>query len=103
MEDTMRLFAVFAIAAGLSYAQRTDGSFERTLNVPGFVDLELITDAGGINVVPGPPGTVRIRGILKPGANWLHRVDLHSRIRQLEAHPPITQTGRSIHVPGRDP
>ena len=66
----MRLLALFAIAVGLCYAQRTDGSFERTLSVTGFADLELTTDAGGIYVVPGPPGTIRIRGILKAENNW---------------------------------
>ena len=33
----MKLFALFAIAAGLCYAQRPEGSFERTLNVSGPV------------------------------------------------------------------
>ena len=94
----MRLFALFAIAVGLCHAQRTDGSFERTLNVTGFVDLDLATDAGGIHVIPGPPGTVRIRGILKAGDNWLTRGDVESRIRELEAHPPIEQNGNTISV-----
>jgi hypothetical protein len=98
----MRLFALFTIAVGLCYGERVDGSFERTLNVTGFVDLELITDAGGIYVVPGPPGTVKIRGILKAGDNWWQRGDVESRIRELEAHPPIMQTGNSIRVGGRD-
>ena len=94
----MRLFALFAIAVGLCHAQRTDGSFDRTLNVTGFVDLDLATDAGGIHVIPGPPGTVRIRGILKAGDNWFTRGDVESRIRELEMHPPIEQTGNSIRV-----
>ena len=94
----MRLFALFVIAASLCQAQRTDGSFERTLKVTGFVDLDLATDAGGIFVVPGPPGTVRIRGILKAGDNWFTRGDVESRIRALEAQPPIEQTGNSIRV-----
>jgi len=94
----MRLFALIAIAVSLCHAQRPEGSFERTLNVTGFVDLELTTDAGGIHVVPGPPGTVRIRGILKAGNNWFERGDVESRIRELEAHPPIVQNGNSIHV-----
>ena len=99
----MRLFALFAIAVGLCYAQRTDGSFERTLRVTGFADLELTTDAGGIYVVPGPPGTIRIRGILKAGDNWFRRrQDVESRIRELEAHPPIVQNGNSIRVEVRD-
>src|SRR5260370_39503181 len=96
--NNMRLFALFAIAVGLCHAQRTDGSFDRTLNVTGFVDLDLATDAGGIHVIPGPPGTVRIRGILKAGDNWFPRGDVESRIRELERHPPIEQTGNSIRV-----
>jgi len=99
----MRLLAIFAIAVGLCYAQRADGSFERTLTVTGFADLELTTDAGGIDVVPGPPGTIRIRGILKAEDNWFHsRGDVESRIRELEAHPPIVQNGNSIRVEVRD-
>src|SRR5258708_10038154 len=94
----MRLFALFAIAVGLCHAQRTDGSFDRALNVTGFVDLDLATDAGGIHVIPGPPGTVRIRGILKAGDNSFSRGDVESRIRELERHPPIEQTGNSIRV-----
>jgi Putative adhesin len=103
MENIMRLLALFAIAVGLCYAQRTDGSFERTLNVTGFADLELTTDAGGIDVVPGPAGTIRIRGILKAEDNWFRRrEDVESRIRELEAHPPIVQNGNSIRVEVRD-
>jgi len=98
----MRLFALLALAAGLCYAERAEGSFERTLTVTGFADLELTTDAGGIDVVPGPPGTVRIRGILKAGDNWFRHGDVESRIRELEAHPPIVQSGNSIRVEVRD-
>lgn len=99
----MRLFALLAIAVGLCYAQRTDGSFERTLHVTGFADLELTTDAGGIDVVPGPPGTIRIRGILKAENNWFRRrEDVESHIRELEAHPPVVQNGNSIRVEVRD-
>src|SRR5258708_19956668 len=101
----MRLFALFAIAVGLCHAQRTDGSFDRALNVTGFVDLDLATDAGGIHVIPGPPGTVRIRGILKAGDNWFTRGDVESRIPELERHPPIEQARNSIPValPSRSP
>jgi len=98
----MRLLALFAIAVALCYAQRTEGSFERTLNVTGFADLDLTTDAGGIYVVPGPPGTIRIRGILRAGDNWFRRGDVEGRIRELEAHPPIVQNGNSIRVEVRD-
>jgi hypothetical protein len=98
----MRLLPLFVIAAGLAWAERPEGHFERTLSVTAFVDLDLTTDAGGISVVPGPPGSVRIRGILKASDNWFRIGNVESRIRELEAHPPIVQTGNSIRVDGRD-
>jgi hypothetical protein len=99
----MRLFALLVIAGGLCYAQRTEGSFERTLNLTGFADLELTTDAGGIDVVPGPPGRIRIRGVLKAEDNWFRRrEDVESHIRELEAHPPIVQNGNSVRVEVHD-
>jgi hypothetical protein len=98
----MRLFAVFAIAVGLCYAQRPEGSFERSFSVSGFVDLDLTTDAGGISVVPGPAGTVRIRGILRASNNFFGRGDAESRIRELEAHPPLVQNGNTVRVELRD-
>src|SRR5215471_15987883 len=98
----MRLFTLFALAAALCYAQRQDGSFERTVNVSGSPDVELITDAGGINVVPGNSGTVHIRAILRASDNWSRRGNVEDRIRDLEAHPPIVQTGNSIRVGGGD-
>ena len=101
----MRLFAVLAllsISLGVCYAQKYNGSFDRTLKVTGFVDLDLATDSGGIYVVPGPPGSVRIRGLLKAGDNWFTRGNAESRIRDLEAHPPIEQSGNSIRVAVHD-
>lgn len=71
--------------------------FERTLSVTGAVELDLNTDAGGIFVVPGPPGSVRIRGILKANRGLLQG-DAEGRIRELEAHPPIEQSGNRIRV-----
>ncbi len=97
----MRLFSVLVIAVGLCHAQGTEGSFERTLNVTGPVDLDLTTDAGGIYVVPGPAGSVHIRGILRANENWLNR-GAEGRIHELEARPPIEQTGNSIRVAVHD-
>jgi Putative adhesin len=98
----MRLLPLFLIAGALAYAERPDGSFERTLGVTGFVDLDLTTDAGGISVVPGPPGRVRIRGILRASDNWFRLGNVESRIREIEARPPIVQSGNTIRVEGHD-
>jgi hypothetical protein len=79
-----------------------EGSFERTLHVSGAVDLDLATDSGGIYLVPGPAGVVRVRGILKAGDHWFNQGDTERRIHELEAHPPIEQNGNSIRVAVRD-
>jgi hypothetical protein len=99
----MRFCVLFAVAAAVSFAQRPEGSFEQTFTVNGAVDLDLNTDSGGISVVPGPPGTVRVRGILKANRFRFRQDDVERRIRDLEAHPPIAQNGNSVRVGVRDP
>jgi Putative adhesin len=86
------------LAAGPTFAQ--EGKFERTLKVSGTVDLDLMTDSGGIVVTPGPPGSVHIRAILKGQLGWMFggSADIESRIRRLEQNPPIHQTGNTIQV-----
>jgi hypothetical protein len=92
------LLAVCLLGGGVMFAQ--EGRFERTLNVSGNVDLDVMTDAGGIVVTPGPPGSVHIRGILKGQHGWMggSSADIESRIRRLEQTPPIHQTGNTIQA-----
>ena len=79
-------------------AQPSQGSFERTLNVAGPANLDLTTDAGGIVVTAGSPGSVRIRGILRAQRRVFGTTDVESRIRQIESNPPIEQSGGTIRV-----
>jgi hypothetical protein len=92
------LIAAGCFAASLLAAQ--EGKFERTLNVSGMVDLDAMTDAGGITVTAGPAGSVHIRAILKAHREWMGGggADVEARIRRLEQNPPIHQTGNSIQV-----
>jgi len=99
----MRLCVLFATVAAICFAQPPAGSFERTFTVSGVVELDLNTDSGGISVVPGPSGTVRVRGILKANRSRSRQGDVERRLRELEAHPPIAQNGNSISVVVRDP
>jgi hypothetical protein len=99
----MRFCALFAAAAAVCFAQHSEGSFERTFTVNGPVELDLNTDSGGVFVVPGPPGTVRVRGILKANRFRFRQGDVERRMRDLEANPPITQNGNGIRVAVRDP
>jgi hypothetical protein len=99
----MRFCILFAAVAAVCSAQRPEGSFERTFAVNGAVDLDLNTDSGGITVVPGPAGTVRVRGILKLNRGLFRQGDAERRLRELEANPPVVQNGNSIRVAVRDP
>jgi hypothetical protein len=95
-----RPFALAAIVlVGSAVAQQPEGQFERTLNVSGPVELDATTDSGGISVKPGPAGSVQIRATLKGqrGGNW-NMDDVARRIRELEANPPVEQTGNRIRV-----
>lgn len=99
----MRFCLLFA-AAAVCFAQGTEGSFERTFSVNGPVVLDMNTDSGGISVVPGPPGTVKVRGILKTNRyRFLRSGDAERRLRELEARPPITQSGNTVRVAVSDP
>lgn len=84
--------------SGLLLGGQTEGSFDRSLNVSGSLDLDVQTDAGGITVRAGAPGTVRIHAILKAQHGWFGGGDPESRIRELERNPPVEQNGSSVRV-----
>src|SRR5579884_533988 len=78
---------------------QTERRFERTLNVSGPVNLDVVTDAGGIRITRGDPGVVRITGILKAQHGWLSTGgDAEDHIRRLEKNPPIEQNGSTVRV-----
>jgi len=88
----------FVLAGGLLAAE--DGSFEKSLPVSGMVDLDVKTDSGGITITQGAAGTVRIHAILKAEHGWFGTADgdVQSRIRELEQHPPVEQSGNRVRV-----
>jgi hypothetical protein len=85
------------LAAGVLSADE-QGSFEKTLTVTGPVDLDVVTDSGGITVLPGPAGSVRVHAILKAQHGWFDSNDSEAHIRELERNPPVEQTGNRIRI-----
>ena len=83
-------------------AQRVEGSFERTLTVNGTPEVEVVTGSGRIEVQAGPAGRVEITGRIRghDGWGWNRRgpVSLEERVRQIEANPPIEQTGNVVRI-----
>jgi Putative adhesin len=94
------LLPVSATAQG-----RSEGSFERTLNVGGTVDLEVSTGSGSIDIRRGSSNRVEIRGKIRAGNNWSwwrSSRDAEDVVRYLESNPPIEQFGQTIRI-GRIP
>lgn len=92
------LTALILLACTFALASSTpQGSFERTLQVNGPVDLEVLTHSGDITVRAGSTGSVVIRGKIFVGDRWFggrREADVHA----IEQNPPIRQEGNSIHI-----
>jgi putative adhesin len=101
MNRGRKQWVVVAVAALLSstaarlYA--AEGSFDRTLKVSGTVDLDVTTGSGNISVRQGGAGTVHVVGHIKAHDRWDSR-DAESRVRALEANPPIEQNGNMVRI-----
>ena len=79
------------------FASSPQGTFEKTLQVSGPVDLEVLTHSGDITIRAGSSGSVLIRGKIYVGDRWL-RGNRQSDVQEIEQHPPIRQEGNSIHI-----
>jgi DUF4097 and DUF4098 domain-containing protein YvlB len=73
-----------------------EGSFERTLNVTGPVDLDVSTGSGSIDVRVGVSGVVRIHGLIKARNDM--RAGAEEKVRYLEANPPIDANGNIVRI-----
>jgi hypothetical protein len=85
------LLAFHAAAAG------PEGSFDRTLNVSGAVDLDVQTSSGRIEVRPGDSASVHIHAVIRAHDDFSHG-DEAARIREIETNPPIQQSGNTIRI-----
>ncbi len=88
---------VVLFASTTVFASTPQGSFERTLQVSGPVDLEVLTRSGDVTIRAGSSGSVFIRGKIYVGDRWLggrRDDDVHA----IEQNPPIRQSGNSIHI-----
>src|SRR5579885_1736586 len=90
------LLLAFAALSLPVWALETTGSFDRTLNVTGPVDLEVQNGSGGVIVRAGDAGTVRIHATIR-----MHDGSVENpaqRIREVESNPPVFQTGNSVRI-----
>lgn len=94
------IFLVVALAAGTAAlcSAQAEGSFDRSLTVSGPVELDVVTDSGGISVTSGNSGSVHIHAILKGQHGFFESGDVEQRIREIERNPPIEQNGNRIRI-----
>ncbi len=91
------ILAVVLLASAFAVASTPQGTFDKTFQVSGSVDLEVQTRSGDIIVRSGPAGSVTIRGKIYVGDHWLAG-NRHAEVAEIEQHPPLRQDGNSIHV-----
>jgi DUF4097 and DUF4098 domain-containing protein YvlB len=90
------------ISAGLACLQfmpaaaAAEGSFQRTLQVTGAVNLDLTTGSGSVNVRTGSSSEVQVTGHIKV-TKWFGG-NADDRVKRIEANPPIQQSGNDIRV-----
>jgi putative adhesin len=77
-------------------AQTQTGTFERTLQVNGPVNLSVTTGSGDIQIRTGSGATVHVIGRIRAGGRVLD--DPAARISEIEKNPPIEQTGTTVRV-----
>jgi hypothetical protein len=96
-------FVLFAIAlvvlfsTTVVFASNPQGRFEKTLQVSGPVDLEVLTHSGDVTVRAGSSGSVTIRGKIYVGDHWLMG-SREADVQAIAQNPPIRQEGNKIHI-----
>src|SRR5713101_4550072 len=94
---TLSALILALLATASLSAASVQGSFQRTFQVSGPVDLEVLTRSGDITVHSGPAGTVSVNGKIHVGDRWFEG-NRQSDVSELEKNPPIRQSGSSIHI-----
>ena len=89
--------AVFAAAVVLasSAAFAAEGSFDRTLQVTGAVNLQIETGSGSIAIRTGNSNQVRVSGHIR-ATNWFGSAE--ETVKRLESNPPIQQSGNDVRI-----
>ena len=97
---TLIFFALALSVAALPLSAVTTGHFERTLQVNGQVELEVMSGSGNITVHQGGNSSVYVSAKIHAGSgSWLlGGGNVEDRIHRIEQNPPIIQNGNSVTI-----
>jgi hypothetical protein len=87
----------FVVISSLAGFASVIGTFDRSFEVSGPVDLEVLTRSGDITVRSGSPGSVSVHGKIHSGNSWFLG-DRKTDVQALQGNPPIRQNGNSIRI-----
>jgi DUF4097 and DUF4098 domain-containing protein YvlB len=91
------VLAAVLVVSSAAFASTPQGTFDKTFQVSGPVDLEIETRSGDVIVRGGPAGSVSIHGKIFVGDHWLFG-NRHTDVSEIEQHPPLRQDGNSIRI-----
>src|SRR5207248_8285229 len=93
------VFVAALLSSGVAFAAQ--GSFDRTLQVSGPVDLQVSTGSGHIHVTAGGGSQVQVHATIRANeetSNWFGgggRLSPQEKAQRLEHNPPIEQDGNT--------
>ncbi len=93
----LALIAVCIFCASTASFGSVIGTFDRSYQVNGPVDLEVLTRSGDIIVHPGTGNTVSIHAEIHSGSSWFGG-DHKAEVQELQNNPPIKQNGNGIRI-----
>jgi DUF4097 and DUF4098 domain-containing protein YvlB len=89
------LCAIVICVASVPALAASEGTFHRTLDVSGPVDIDLTTGSGNVRARTGDSKKVEITGHIR-ASGWFEGAQ--QRVKEIEANPPIQQSGNSIRI-----
>ena len=94
-----RMVGVLAVVLGgaLAASASVMGTFDRSFQVSGPVDLEVLSRSGDITVHSGAAGTVSVHGKIHVGNSWFGG-ERKADVQEVQNNPPIRQNGNSIRI-----
>jgi hypothetical protein len=90
------LLLILVCAHSTTAVAYAEGSFQRTLQVTGPVNLDVSTGSGSIQIRTGATNQVQVTGHIKT-RDWLGG-NGEEKVKQLQANPPILQSGNDIRI-----
>jgi len=94
----IRAISVVALVfAALPCFASVAGTFDRSFQVNGPVDLEVLTRSGDITVRSGGANTVSIHAKIYLSNSWFFS-DRKAGVQEIQNNPPVRQSGNSIRI-----